>query len=170
MTEKLNKYLLAGMILLLISWLFTGIYRDDEFYEPDIFIKYRPTFKMMFYSPIGMQDLDVNDLSAELQKEEIAFQEFVVQHRSFHHGFQSVLLVLMQLALTFFTFGMYRLWKNTVYRKWQLPVHFLINLVFLFVGIGNMLFQDKCYITILLTSAILSIQFLTLVILTRTKT
>jgi len=58
--------------------LFTGVFRDDAFYELSLFLKYHPTFNIFFYSPTGMSDLTVNDLAANFQVEEIAFKEYVL--------------------------------------------------------------------------------------------
>ncbi|KAF2515188.1 hypothetical protein [Flavobacterium foetidum] len=57
--------------------LFVGVYEHDEFAETDFFIKHRPTWKWRFYSPIGMSDLRMEDLSKEEQTEQQYFNEFV---------------------------------------------------------------------------------------------
>ena len=74
MTTRLNIYVIIGAFFVILTWLFVGLFRDDEFYEPDLFTKYRPTLKVNFYSPIGMQDLKVDDLSSDKKAEEIALQ------------------------------------------------------------------------------------------------
>ena len=56
-------------------WL--GVYIHDEFFEKHLFIKHRPTWKWKFYSPIGMSDKTMDDLSPEQQVEQRLFDEFV---------------------------------------------------------------------------------------------
>jgi hypothetical protein len=79
MMKRPNIYIFIGIVFLILTWLFVGLYRDDEFYEPNLFTKYRPTLKVNFYSPTGMSDLTVDDLIDEKKVEEIAFQEFVIK-------------------------------------------------------------------------------------------
>jgi hypothetical protein len=57
--------------------LFCGIYIHDEFAEKHFFIKHRPYWKWIFYSPIGMSDNEIEDLSEENQIEQKYFNEFV---------------------------------------------------------------------------------------------
>jgi hypothetical protein len=78
MTTRPNIHIVIGIVFLILTWLFVGLYRDDEFHESSLFTKYRPTFKVNFYSPIGMQDLKIEDLNRQ-KIEEIAFQEFVIE-------------------------------------------------------------------------------------------
>jgi hypothetical protein len=42
-----------------------------------MFIKHRPTWKWKFYSPIGMSDSKMEELSEEKQVEEKYYDEFV---------------------------------------------------------------------------------------------
>jgi hypothetical protein len=56
---------------------FCGIYIQDEFGEKHIFIKHRPSWKWVFYSPIGMSDNKIEELSQEEQTEQKYFNEFV---------------------------------------------------------------------------------------------
>lgn len=65
--------LISGLILLS----FIGIKQDPEFYEPSIFLKYRPHYKMVFWSPTGESDWTMEDLSPEKQREERLYNEFV---------------------------------------------------------------------------------------------
>ena len=71
-----------GIITLLIgiliaSKLWFGIYTHDEFGEKSIFIKHRPIWKTFFYSPRGMSDLIISEMSTEKQNEQILFDEFI---------------------------------------------------------------------------------------------
>lgn len=72
-----NK-LKIGLLFLIATWLFTGIYADDEFGEHSIFLKYRPTFQYYFKSPLGMQDMPAN-YPVELAAEEAIYDEFINQ-------------------------------------------------------------------------------------------
>jgi hypothetical protein len=53
---------IAGAAFLIVTWLLVGVYRDNEFYEPDLFLKHRPAFQVSFYSPVGMSDRKVSVL------------------------------------------------------------------------------------------------------------
>jgi len=71
--------------LLTTMWLFAGIYRSREWHELSPFIKHRPSMKVYFYAPLG--EADPSDrpghegyLTAEQQREEDAFVEFVEKH------------------------------------------------------------------------------------------
>jgi hypothetical protein len=54
-----------------------GLYHHDEFAETHLFLKHRPTWKWMFYSPKGQSNLRIQDLSPEEQTEQKLFDEFV---------------------------------------------------------------------------------------------
>ena len=57
-----------------------GVYRHNEFvWENYLFMKHRLIWKWRFYSPIGMSDLTLNDLTEEEKKEEILFNEFIIE-------------------------------------------------------------------------------------------
>jgi len=56
---------------------FCGVYQHDEFSEKYFFIKHRPTWKWIFYSPIGMSDKKIEEFSKEEQTEQKYFNEFV---------------------------------------------------------------------------------------------
>ena len=76
----MRKKLLIGISVALVALLvrlFFGVYIHDEFGEENFFIKYRPTWKWKFYSPIGQSDLRLKDLSPEEQIEQKDFDEFV---------------------------------------------------------------------------------------------
>ncbi|WP_431244306.1 hypothetical protein ACQ9BO_08140 [Flavobacterium sp. P21] len=57
---------------------FCGVYQHDEFAETNLFIKRRPTWKWRFYSPIGMSDKKIEELSEEEKREQKYFNEFVL--------------------------------------------------------------------------------------------
>ena len=76
--KMINSKLKISFVFILVTWLFTGIYQDDEFYEYDIFLKYRPTFQYHFRSPLGMQDMP-KDYPIDLMIEQAVFDEFINQ-------------------------------------------------------------------------------------------
>ena len=76
----MKKKIFGGLFLLItiiFFRLFFGIYLDDEFGDKNLFIKHRPTWKWKFYSPIGMSDLKIEELTKEKQIEENYYIEFV---------------------------------------------------------------------------------------------
>jgi uncharacterized membrane protein len=79
--KSMNRNLIFGIILLLVTIMFVGVYRDDEYFEPDLFIKYQPTTKMFFYSPTGQSDAQLKDLTSEQKKEEIAFKKYIIERK-----------------------------------------------------------------------------------------
>lgn len=97
---KWNKYLVAGLLMCLVSWLMTGLSVDDEFYESyKLFLKHRPSLQYYFRSPLGMQDMpaDYPDL---LRQQESAYDEFVLkQHWSSGLDLLAQLFVLLNLII-----------------------------------------------------------------------
>lgn len=76
----MKRKLLFGITIVLLGVLirlYCGIYVHDEFGDESLFIKYRPTWKWRFYSPIGMSDMKLKDLTPEKQMEQKYFDEFV---------------------------------------------------------------------------------------------
>jgi hypothetical protein len=166
---KANFYILPGIVFLILTWLFTGLFRDDEFYELSIFGKQRPTFKIYFYSPTGQSDLTLKDLSPDKQYEERAFQEFVLEQDQQNNSTPKLWYlppILIQLTLTFMTLGFYRLKVSFNFQKWQLPTHFLINLLLTTFGVALTLSLDKTVWTILLMFLIFLSNYVVISLLT----
>ena len=67
--------LITGTLILFKFWF--GIYSHDEFGGKIIFFKHRPIWKTFFYSPRGMSDLKLYEMSTEKQNEQILFNEFI---------------------------------------------------------------------------------------------
>lgn len=67
--EKVFITLVVFKIVILIK-LFTGIYIHDEFGERHFFIKYRPIWKTIFYSPRGMSDRKLSEMTTKEQTEQ----------------------------------------------------------------------------------------------------
>ncbi|MEM7375041.1 MAG: hypothetical protein AAF587_40985 [Bacteroidota bacterium] len=75
-----TKHVWRGIILAVcLLWirLFVGVYEHDEYLSHHYFIKHSPTWQWYFYSPIGYQNKDLEDLSLEEKWQERAFHEFV---------------------------------------------------------------------------------------------
>lgn len=76
----------TGLLALLGSWLFLGCYRDREFGTTHLFIKHRPTPKLIFRAPLGEADRSPTPghegyLTPEQEREEQAYVDFVEAHR-----------------------------------------------------------------------------------------
>ncbi|WP_217491456.1 hypothetical protein, partial [Polaribacter reichenbachii] len=67
--------------ILIVSKFWVGIYTHDEFGGKNIFIKHRPIWKTFFYSPRGMSDLKLSEMTTEKQNEQILFDEFILENQ-----------------------------------------------------------------------------------------
>jgi hypothetical protein len=167
--KKPNIYILLGTAFLILTWLFIGFFRDDEFYEPELFVKYRPKFKVNFYSPIGMQDFKISDLPPDKKAEEIAFQEFVRDRYKTNRKLWYLSFLIIQLILTFFSFGILKIRRHQANRKWQLPVHFAINIAITTFAIAFIFFFDNALAVMGGGVLIMTINYFILVLLIRLK-
>lgn len=70
---------IIGILTVLKFWI--GIYTHDEFGGKGIFVKHRPIWKTFFYSPRGMSDLKLSEMTNEKQNEQMLFDEFVLQNQ-----------------------------------------------------------------------------------------
>lgn len=75
--EKTRAYIILLLILLFVGRFFSGVYEDDEFNEKYFFIKNSPTWKWYFYSPRGMSDQKLEEMTPDQQKEEQMFEKYV---------------------------------------------------------------------------------------------
>lgn len=76
----MKKIISIGIFIFAIVFtvrLFCGIYIHDEFGERHFFIKHRPTWKWKLYSPLGMSDNKIEELSEENQIEQKYFNEYI---------------------------------------------------------------------------------------------
>lgn len=71
--KKITLFIVSTFFLRL--WI--GVYSDAEFGENWLFVKHKPTLKWRFYSPLGMSDKTLKNLTTKQQKEEILYQEFI---------------------------------------------------------------------------------------------
>ena len=170
MTTRPNIYIVLGTVFVILTWLFVGLFEDAEFYESNLFTKYRPTFKVNFYSPNGEQDIEIADMPADRKVEELAFQEFVTK-RHIQNNIDVRLwylpFILIQLTLTFFSFGIRKLNRESAYKKWQLPTHFAICILLTSIGLGFILTFDNLLFKLSGGLMIVAINYLTLILLTR---
>ena len=111
MTSKNKTYLLLGTICLLTTILFVGQFYDPEDGDRSFFIKYRPTFKQYFYSPIAFHRFLPKKLTLVEEIEENAFQDFIVNREQLknNNNFFLVSTILIQTTLTLLTFSLYSL-------------------------------------------------------------
>ncbi|MDA6069105.1 hypothetical protein NJT12_05685 [Flavobacterium sp. AC] len=75
--KKKVLILIVTFAAVLIIRFFFGVYDNDEFAESHLFVKHRPTWKWKFYSPQGMSDIKLEELSVEKQTEQKYFNEFI---------------------------------------------------------------------------------------------
>jgi hypothetical protein len=80
-----------GIALLLSSWLFVGFYEEREWGDIYIFLKHRPSFKLLFRAPLGEADRSgpgtEGYLTPDQEKEESAYVEFVEAHGGYRRSF-----------------------------------------------------------------------------------
>lgn len=74
---KLKITLLIICFFALIVRLFCGIYVHDEFEETHFFVKHKPTWKWKFYSPRGMSDLKLEEMTDQQKVEQKYWDEFI---------------------------------------------------------------------------------------------
>jgi hypothetical protein len=92
---KNNKYkiLLPGALVVTLLWLFVGVFRERECPgEIHVFLKHRPTFKVLFYAPRGCADRSdmpgrEGFLTSVQEKEERAYVAFVEQGGGYKRSF-----------------------------------------------------------------------------------
>ncbi|MEO5911395.1 MAG: hypothetical protein ABIP95_10935 [Pelobium sp.] len=98
--------------IVIITWLFVGIKKDDEFEEHDLFFKYKPSLQVYFKSPLGMQDMP-SGYPAELFVEEAVYDEFVNEkHYSDSGVFPYLAGILVLLSLGLLTASFYKYYKR----------------------------------------------------------
>ncbi|GAA4770975.1 MULTISPECIES: hypothetical protein [Flavobacterium] len=77
MTKKHKIAVTISIIFYITVRLFCGVFEHDEFGNDVYFIKHKPTWKWRFYSPQGMSDLDLSQMTPAQQEEQLLFDEFV---------------------------------------------------------------------------------------------
>ena len=145
--------------------LFCGISRDPEFYEPSLFVKHRPTFKIHFYSPIGEDD--GRKLNEVEEKEELAYQEFVMEQKIYSDNLDKLWFlppILIQVTLSFLLLGVN--WKSTSTLK-ALALHFVFNLIPSTLITAFMLFNERMWQLLLLGTLLLVVNVCTIELIQR---
>jgi hypothetical protein len=76
---------LSALPALALVWSFAGIFVEREWGGLHLFVKHRPSLKVIFYSPLGEADRSFvpgkeGYLSPEDESEESAYREFVEEH------------------------------------------------------------------------------------------
>lgn len=103
------KYIKNVFLILLGSFLllFVGVKEHPELKEYFVFLKYKPSFKATFYSPIGESDKQLEDLSVAEQKEELIYQEYA--QTALPRTVDYIALILAQIGLFLITWNLLRL-------------------------------------------------------------
>jgi len=76
--NKKKHILFMTVISFLILKFWVGIYEHDEFFHKSIFMKHRPIWKTFFYSPTGMGEYKLDEMSNDERKEQEYFDEFIL--------------------------------------------------------------------------------------------
>lgn len=157
------NHLRTSLILILLTWLMTGLSVDDEFYdEYNIFLKHRPTLQYYFRSPLGMQDMP-SGYPAELRQKEAVYDEFIWgEHWSSGLDWVAILLVLGTVSYSGYVFivcfkeKLKMKNKSILYYSGLLPLisgstgfyylgsfYYWLSLLFLVLGIFLVALSDK---------------------------
>ena len=76
-----HSFPILAFLSLFTCWLFVGLVKDPEFAEYHLQMKAAPTFKVYFYSPRGMSDAKIEDLSPAEQQAEMDYQIYILGHK-----------------------------------------------------------------------------------------
>ena len=150
-----------GVISLVTAFLFCGIARDPEFYEPTIFVKYRPTLKVHFYTPIGESDMTLSDLTEDKKREEMLYQEFVENQGVYAEGMDRLWFLPFILTQLTLTFGLGTIGPN-VTKPRSLIIHFFLNIIPTTALVGLMFLNEKPWQLLGLGALLLVVNILTM--------
>ncbi len=167
MITKHKVLLVLGTIFFIITILFVGQYHDPQDGDRTFFIKYKPTLKQFYYSPLANKNLLSGKHSLQEYMEEEAFQEFIVNQQLLKtvNGCFWVPITLIQLTLTFLICGLFSLYASTHLKYWQLIAHFLINFAVTTLGVINILLRDTHTTTLISSFVIFTTNLLTVIVL-----
>src|ERR1051326_4954552 len=170
MKREFNIYPFLGTALLVFCFLFTGFLGDDEFDEPGLFFKHRPSLRMEFYSPIGMSDMTLADLSEEKASAQRDFNEFIIKQGVQYPGNTRDRFVplLYALTITLLLYGFLPSWKRQFKIK-HMVMHFLIHCVVFFAGVILMLSLNSTISLLFMLLVILSVSILTAFIFSKAR-
>jgi hypothetical protein len=110
--------LFSALISFVLTWFFIGISADREFGDKSFFLKKTPNLKVKYYSPLGESDASLQDLSPDLQKEEMAQAQVEEPPRS---------LDIIAGFLIQSTFSLIILYLMKVFRFIKFLQHFIIT-------------------------------------------
>ncbi len=133
-------FLLLGVVFLLCSILFIGVFYDRHT-DCVLFLKHQPTFKFTFYPSFW----SLPDISpAERRKENALYQEFIIDTKAANPGsILSVPAVLVQSMLTYSLFGFLPLYLKRNMRLWKPAIHFLLCFIITSVGMELSAFVES---------------------------
>ena len=123
MIKYLKNILLIGLGSLLL--LFVGVKEHPELDEYFVFLKYKPTTKVFFYTPIGESDKTLADLSPAQQAEERAYDEFA--RTALPRTVDYLALVLAQLGIFLIVWNLLRLIPAIKRRKIKFNALVVVN-------------------------------------------
>lgn len=119
-------YVVAGILSPLMTILYVGQFYDPDDGDRTFFIKHKPVFKQLFYSPKAYYRLHPRTLTLAEEQEERAYQEY---KKDMTDASSAVLpIVFIQISLTLFTAGLYTLMFRSDLKYWQLLLQFVINI------------------------------------------
>lgn len=75
--RKAVTVIFAILLFLVIGRFYSGVYDDDEFNEKYFFIKNSPTWKWYFYSPRGMSDQTLQEMSEIERNEQLMYEKYI---------------------------------------------------------------------------------------------
>lgn len=151
-------FLIVGFIVMILMFLFIGISYDSEFHEPNIIIKYNPSIKMKFTSPIGESDLILNDLDDCDKREELAYQDCAIKNKNNSLNGDIVALILSQIVLTSLTFGLF---LKKGFKIHKILGHYFFNIIFLFIGLLLIYHFNGIWATILILMILILTNMMT---------
>ena len=165
MSGRDNIYLWLTIILTILTFLFVGIKREGELYKPSLFVKYRPTYLLLFYA----QDDKYRPLDEEEGK---AFKQYVTEQRQANNPVTFSLLpfVLIQLTLSSFCLGLLKSRGKINYETWQVLTHFGICFILTSIGLSLLLKWDIGFLSMVGIYFLLNVNYWFLVLLVKRTT
>lgn len=138
------KYFSIGILTIIFTWLFAGIYYSAPFHEWTFFVKHQPSTKFIYYSPISESDRSAGDLTAAERYEELAYDNLILQMNS--HSVYDRLSFLPYLAvpliITFFVVGIIAI---------RLRIHIPSKAFFATYGLTILLFTFSGFLSFVLS-------------------
>ena len=127
MNIKQKLLISLGLLPLLFSFLFIGLFTDPQDGDLTFFIKYRPTLKQYYYSPEAFHSQMKCKLTKSELYEESLFIEFMTKKKFDSNTNPVLILLLFQITLTFFANSSFILVRKMKQNNSTLYFHFIIN-------------------------------------------